>query len=72
MEPPVPEPETCAACGRDLKAFGPPAQHGEVWICVDCDAAGNVALERAAIEDRFGPDRCRRSRSLYVTLDARI
>ena len=34
--------DTCASCGRDLWAFGPPAQDGDAWICADCDAARNL------------------------------
>jgi hypothetical protein len=42
VEAPTGELDTCAACGRDLWAFGPPAQDGDVWICADCDAARNL------------------------------
>jgi hypothetical protein len=42
MQPPTGEFVTCAACGRDLGAFGPPAQVGDTWICADCDGARNL------------------------------
>jgi hypothetical protein len=42
MEPATGEFETCAACGRDLWAFGTPAQDVDAWICADCDAARNL------------------------------
>jgi hypothetical protein len=42
MEPPAGEFDICAACGRDLWAFGQPARDGDAWICGDCDAARNL------------------------------